>query len=67
MQDSAGTAPLDQVDRCQERKVGDEDLLGSPAENAMPLVISRVFCWQKIGRRPLRAGCRSLGRSVECG
>jgi hypothetical protein len=39
----------------------DEDLLGSPAGSAMPLVISRVLCSQKIGWHPCSCG-RSVGR-----
>lgn len=44
----------------------DEDLLGSPAGSAMPLVISRVLCSQKIGYHPCSSavGASGAGRNV---
>lgn len=45
----------------------DEDLLGSPAGSAMPLAISRVLCWQKIGCGPCWAAVGAAGAGWNVG
>lgn len=45
----------------------DEDLLGSPAGSAMPLVISRVLCSQKIGWYPCSAAVGASGAGWNVG